>query len=53
MFSKKLFAQRVQEIRKSHHETQKELGEILREKDQAQGGIDQDDPGAFGRNADR
>ena len=29
MFSKKLFAQRVQEIRKSHHETQKELGEII------------------------
>ena len=29
MFSKKLFAQRVQEIRKSPHETQKVLGEII------------------------
>ena len=29
MFSKELFGQRIQEIRKLHHETQKELGNII------------------------
>ena len=29
MFSKELFGQRIQEIRKLHHETQKELGAII------------------------
>ncbi len=29
MFSKILFGQRVQEVRKLHNETQKELGEII------------------------
>lgn len=29
MFSKKLFGQRVQEIRKIHHETQKNLGDVI------------------------
>lgn len=29
MFSKKLFAQRLQEIRKLHHETQRELGAVI------------------------
>ena len=29
MFSKKLFAQRVQEIRKLHHETQRDLGAVI------------------------
>ena len=29
MFSKELFGQRIQEIRKLHNETQKELGAIM------------------------
>ena len=29
MFSKKLFAQRLQEVRKLHHETQRELGVVI------------------------
>lgn len=29
MFSKKLFAQRVQEVRKLHNETQRELGAVI------------------------
>jgi len=29
MFSKELFGQRVQEIRKLHHETQKDLGIVM------------------------
>ena len=29
MFTKKIFGQRLQEVRKGHHETQPELGEAI------------------------